>query len=205
MCFPAFSALARRLLLDRQEERKAIMAKESENKNSRCEEGTEMAAKATTEVKVIEYVSRGTRYGVHYPARYLKKENVGMVSKVIYQITIRYQDAEDTTIISECPCVGFVRDGFLGKKGREWLFFNAEGNIVSRRLKSELGICEIASDRWYFFCKPDHSVVAVDAAGQELGRLKPWVGFEHRYHFALGISRIAEMVRKHADASTVSK
>jgi len=34
MCFPAFSSLARRLLLDCLEERKAIMAKKSDKKES---------------------------------------------------------------------------------------------------------------------------------------------------------------------------
>jgi hypothetical protein len=128
-----------------------------------------------------------------------------MESKVMFLITIKYQNADAATIFAECQCVGFCRDGFLGKKGREWLFFDVEGNVVAKRPKAELGRCDLSSDRWYFFCKPDHSVVAVDATGREIGRPKPWIGFEHRYLFSFGISRITEIIREKEDAPAASK
>jgi len=152
-------------------------------------------------MKEIEKVSRGAPIGITTPFR---------KRRVTYLISIQYRDGTDKTVWLESRCVGFVRNGFLSKKKRDWLFYDAEGELVATRPAKEIGQCakigmgEGQDEAFYFFAKPDGSPLALDAKGKELGLSSMFVGALHAWFFREGITPVADGMRRALDVLRVS-
>ncbi|NCU28427.1 MAG: threonine--tRNA ligase [Candidatus Moranbacteria bacterium] len=76
--------------------------------------------------------------------------------------------------MAESRCVGFVRDGFVSKKKRDWLFYNTDGELVATKPAKEIGTCsEIGScsgtdSGFYIFERPDGSPLLLNGKGEEI-------------------------------------
>ena len=149
----------------------------------------------------IEKVDKGSPIGINSP---------GQKRKQVYLVTIQYRDGTEKTIMVESRCVGFMRNGFLSKKHRDWLFFNSDGELVATRTAKEIGVCsEIGSctgedGGFYIFVKPDGTPLLLNANGEVSTPSSPFFGAEHAYFFHDGITPVMEGMKK-AIAEQVAK
>ena len=145
-------------------------------------------------MKEIEKVSRGSPIGINSPIR---------KRRVTYLVTIQYRDGTERTVWLVSKCVGFLRDGFLSKKGRDWLFHDSDGKLAATRPAKEIGQCEEIGvcagreDGFYLFQRPDGIPLPLDAKGNELALpAGPIFGAGHAWFRSDGFTAVAEKLRK---------
>lgn len=141
----------------------------------------------------IEKVDKGSPIGINSP---------GQKRKQVYLVTIHYCDGTEKTVMIESRCVGFIRNGFLSKKRRDWLFFNSDGELVATRTAKKIGICsEIGSctgedGGFYIFVKPDGTPLFLNANGEDSNPPSPFFGAEHAFFFHDGITPVMEGMKQ---------
>lgn len=145
-------------------------------------------------MKEIEKVSRGSPIGINNPMR---------KRRVMYLVTIQYRDGTERTVSLVSRCVGFLREGFLSKKGRDWRFFDSDGELAATRPAKEIGQCEeigVCAGReegFYLFQRPDGTPLAFDAKGKGIAlSAGPVFGAGHACFRSDGFTAVAEKLRK---------
>lgn len=141
----------------------------------------------------IEKVTKGSPVGINSP--FQKR-------RLVYLVSIQYRDGTEKTIMAESRTVGFVRDGFVSKKKRDWLFYNTDGELVATKPAKEIGTySEIGSfsgtdSGFYIFVRPDGSPLLLNGKGEEITVSEPFLGVGHACLLKDGITPVMDGMRK---------